>query len=106
MTEMGICLGCCINPGWPGYLPPPPPMVNFTLPDHTIKIDFLLGVRLTPSEEDILKKLAEAWSIFMSLDKTSDADKNEYMDAIHRAQQIIALRVARRVNPEVWHQPS
>lgn len=104
-TEQPACQGCCINPNWPG------PWPGFTLPQdyfklpETFKFDLLASFKLTDQEQEILKKLVEAYSLFTNLENRSDADNKEFVDAVHRAQQLIALRVARRVNPEVWHQP-
>lgn len=102
-----VCLGCCVNPNWfnpPGWTPPPQDYFKFPEIKMPI-IDILAGVKLTDQEQEVLKKLAEAYSLFTNLDKRSEADNKEFVDAVHRAQQLIALRVARRVNPEVWHQP-
>ena len=98
MESQAACMGCCINSNWPGFIPP------IELP-QTLKFDLLANVKLTEQEQEILKKLAETYSLFINLDNRSDADNKEFVDAVHRAQQLIALRVARRVNPEVWHQP-
>jgi len=113
------CAGCCLNPGFinpygpyinpnpfthdPFYQNPPfQPQQYTNLP---IFIDNLATVKLTPEETDLLKKLGECYNLYNSLDKRSEADNKEFVDAIHRLQQIIALRVARRANPEVWTQP-
>lgn len=98
-SALGACFGCCINPQWMI----PPYQDFYKLPE--IKFDIWGAIKLTTEEEAILKKLAEAWNLFTSLDKRSEADNQEYTYAIHKAQQLIALRVARRVNPEVWNQP-
>lgn len=102
MTTESACYGCCVNPGFtPQY-----PQDCYKFPEIKIpELDFLAGVKLTNQEQQILKKLVEAWSLYSELENRSDADNKEFLDAVHRAQQLIALRVARRVNPEVWHQP-
>ncbi len=92
MTEIPTCLGCLLNTGW-NWLPQTyQPFVN-------------TPVSLTEEEKEVLYHLKEAWNKFVSLDKNSDDNLNEYRDAIHRCQQIIGVRVARRANPEVWRQP-
>lgn len=63
-------------------------------------------VALTDDEKQVLELLARAWDKFNSLDRKHPSDNSEFLDSIHRAQQIIGLRVARRVNPEVWRQAS
>jgi len=116
-TTQATCLGCNLNPGWynpytcdpfygnnPHPNPHPNPFQQKTFSTPTF-IDNLALAKLTPEEEELLKKLGEAFSLYCSLDKRSEADNKEFTDAIHRAQQLVALRVARRVNPEVWAQP-
>jgi hypothetical protein len=120
------CMGCCLNPGFinpygpyinpnpfttdPNIFNPPPPHPN-PFQQHTyqttfpVVLDNLATVKLTPEETDLLKKLGESFNMYSALDKRSDADDKEFVDALHRLQQIVALRVARRVNPEVWAQP-
>lgn len=101
-TGQPACQGCCVNPNW--FNPPVfTPLPQYWPPE--IKIDILAGVKLTDQEQEVLKKLVEAYSLFTNLDNRSEADNKEFVDAVHRAQQLIALRVARRVNPEVWYQP-
>lgn len=93
MTDNGTCLGCCINQSWMQH-----PVAQLPIWQEATQ-------RLTFGEEEILKYLANAWNLFSNLDHCSEVDNKEFLDAIHRAQQLIALRVARRVNPEVWRQP-
>jgi hypothetical protein len=59
---------------------------------------------LTEEELQVLYHLREAWNAFSRLEKHREMDKTEFVDSIHKTQQIIALRVARRVNPEIWIQ--
>jgi len=116
-----VCMGCCLNPGFinpfgPYINPNPftydpfqyqtPQPLPFQPPQsYPTFIDNLTGVKLTPEETDLLKNLGNTYNLYCSLDKRSEADNKEFVDALHRLQQIIALRVARRVNPEVWAQP-
>lgn len=119
-VRTSVCQGCCLNPNW--YFNPQWPLSNDPLQYHNnpnpnlnpcqqptfsapIFIDNLALAKLTPEEEELLKRLGEAFTLYIALDKRSEADNKEFTDAIHRAQQLIALRVARRVNPEVWAQP-
>jgi hypothetical protein len=60
---------------------------------------------LTRAEMEILDKLATVWNAWCKLGCHAESDGNEFQDAIHRAQQLIALRVARRVDPTIWVQP-
>ena len=109
------CLGCYLNPGFINPNPFTHDPFPYQNPSHPFQpqqytnfpafIDNLANVKLTPEETDLLKKLGECYNLYCSLDKRSESDNKEFVDAIHRLQQIIALRVARRVNPEVWAQP-
>jgi hypothetical protein len=60
---------------------------------------------LEEEELQILNSLADAWNRFVALAKKHPDDNDEFRRAIHQAQQLVALRVARRVNPQVWYQP-
>lgn len=53
-------------------------------------------------EREILEHLKDAWNLFVSLNEKHPMDNEEFCKAIHDAQKMIALRVARRTNPEVW----
>jgi hypothetical protein len=108
-AAQSVCMGCCLNPAWfnsydPYYhWPHPAPMPNpFQQTTFINTNDF---VKLTPEEKEILQKLGEAFTVYSQLEKRSEADNKEFTDAIHRLQQLIALRVARRVDLDVWAQP-
>jgi len=94
-------MGCCLNPGF---------ICNCNMIDFPIKLSqfsfpTIPLTSLTDEEKELLRKLGECWNLFISLDKRSSTDITEFIDSIHRCQQIVALRVARRVDPEVWAQP-
>lgn len=59
-------------------------------------------MKLTESETKVLTHLANAWNEFCKLENIAENDANTFMHAIHEAQARIALRVARRVDPEFW----
>lgn len=108
-TDFPACYGCFVNPmPWnipqtfpaPIYdnLPPPPPTPPFSayfIPDTN---------GLTPEEREIVEMLAQAFNKFVALGGKHPADNSEFCTAIHDAQKTIAMRVARRVNPDVWKQ--
>jgi hypothetical protein len=62
----------------------------------------LSSYQLSEAEKEVLRLLAEAWNVFISLEGKVDFDNTEFAYAIHKAQSLVAMRVARRVNPEVW----
>lgn len=59
---------------------------------------------LTAREKAILSSLAQAWNDFSQLKNKHPMDDDEFCKAIHDAQKMIALRIARRVNADVWSQ--
>lgn len=64
------------------------------------------AVGLTAQERHIITLTADCYNSWCSLTARNDADNEEFMRAIHRAQHLIALRVARRADPDVWRQPT
>lgn len=88
---MSACIGCNLSVGFQNYEPTIPQMIA--------------DPSLTMEERHILHLLGDVWNSYSMLPRRSDADNSEFCDAIHRLQQLIALRVARRVDPDVWHQP-
>ncbi len=63
------------------------------------------GQGINQGEQVTVEALADAWNLFMRLDGNDDDMTTEFRRSINRAQDIIAFRVARRVDPEVWRQP-
>jgi hypothetical protein len=57
---------------------------------------------LTSEESEVLEYLTDAWNSYIRLPVQHHSDKKEFQEAIHRAQQLIALRIARKVLPEVF----
>lgn len=58
--------------------------------------------RLTPEERKVVAALAEAWNLYVALPIQHRSDGDEFAGAIHRAQDIVGMRVARRADPDVW----
>jgi hypothetical protein len=50
----------------------------------------------------ILRTLADAWNRFCRLETQHPQEKAEFLSAINAAQNVLAVRVARRADPEVW----
>ena len=59
-------------------------------------------MKLTDKEVVVLAHLADAWNEFCELEDTPERDIDVFMDCINTAQSRIALRVARRVDPDIW----
>lgn len=62
-------------------------------------------VALSADERAALDSLAAAWNQWLQIKRRAPQDDLEFQGAIHRAQGLIALRVARRSDPDVWRQP-
>lgn len=62
------------------------------------------GAALTEEEKEIVNLLALAFNKFVVLGEKHPADDSEFCTAIHDAQKTVAMRVARRCNPDVWTQ--
>ena len=62
-------------------------------------------MELTGDEAAVLVALGEVWNAFCLLPVQHPADAEEFMRAIHAAQNIVAARVAVRTDPEVMRQP-
>lgn len=60
--------------------------------------------QLTDTERRILRQLADAFNGSVSLAGKGPTDDVEFCAAIHAAQNLIALRVARRADPDLWAQ--
>jgi hypothetical protein len=59
-------------------------------------------VGLTPQEKEVLNLTADCWNKWIELPDRVDHHDADFMRAIHEMQRILASRVAKRVNPEVW----
>lgn len=59
---------------------------------------------LTEAEKECLNHLVQAWEIFNAMQEKHPSDNTEFCTAIHDAQKMLALRVARRIDTDVWSQ--
>lgn len=66
--------------------------------------DYTNNKGLATVEIEILQHTKDIWDKFLKLEDKVFYDNQEMQDAIHRVQQLIALRVARRVDMMVWRQ--
>jgi len=60
---------------------------------------------MTDEEKECLRFLAEAWNRFCKLPNHHPMAQSEFASKIHELQYMIAARVAKRVNPEIWMWP-
>lgn len=56
----------------------------------------------TPKESAVLKALGEAWGAFLKLPVQHPDEVREFHASIHRLQDIVACRIARRADPKNW----
>jgi hypothetical protein len=54
---------------------------------------------LTPKEKETLQHLTNFWNSYLEL---PDANGLYVVEEVHALQGVIALRVAKRINPEFW----
>lgn len=93
-------------PSRPVKLPMPPPPAR-RVSSHCKRrcVEFPTGIEklsLTSEERAVLDNSAELWNAYLALDNR-DVDLIAVQSAVHSIQCIIAARVAKRVNPEVWN---
>lgn len=61
------------------------------------------GVALTDMEKQACSHLVSFWNLYLQLPEPKDADDLRVIrDAVHAIQSIMALRVAKRVDPDFW----
>lgn len=53
-------------------------------------------------EKEILKLSAQCWNSFVSLSQTHPNDIDEFTEAIHQIQKLIAVRLCRRTHPDIF----
>lgn len=58
--------------------------------------------KLSNEEKRLLAVTAKVWNTWCELPDRRDDDNAEFCSALHALQHLIALRVARRVDPDVW----
>jgi hypothetical protein len=56
-------------------------------------------------ERKVLALLAAAWEEWLKIGEKHPDDDEEFHRAIYTAQHVVAFRVARRADPDVWWSP-
>jgi hypothetical protein len=88
MTTVPVCYGCYVD--------------SIVFDDKTFESKN--DESLTFEEKECLRLLSEAWKAFSDLGQKHPSDNPEFCNAIHDAQKLIGIRVARRVDPDIWTQ--
>jgi len=99
-------MGCNVQPNW-NFPSPPLTLENISSHLPSSFNYYAPGPHrgLTDEEKEVLNHLKEAWAKFVALENHIPHDLTEFNYAIHMAQQKLAMRVARRVDSDVWRQP-
>lgn len=61
-----------------------------------------MSVVTTDAEKEVLLLTAQTWEKYLKLPAQMPDESREVQKSIHTIQQMIALRLARRADPEVW----
>lgn len=60
------------------------------------------SIGLRPLEKKVLENLSDAWNTYMLLPRPSNEEMADFRSSVDRCHDLIARRVARRVDPDVW----
>ena len=58
--------------------------------------------RLSDNEKKVVRHLADAWNEFCRLPKGHPGGAGEFTFHVHALQNIVASRVAKRCDPDLW----
>lgn len=57
---------------------------------------------LTKKEQQVMDKLMECYDLFIEIDKEHPDEMRNFVDGVHRIQEVLAMRTVRRSYPEGW----
>ena len=57
---------------------------------------------LTKKEQLVMDKLMECYKAFIELDEEHPDEMRDFADGVHRIQDVLAVRIVRRVYPKGW----
>lgn len=57
---------------------------------------------LTKSEQSVMNSMMDAYNKFLQLERQHPDEMRDFVDGIHRCQDVLALRVVRRAYPDGW----
>ena len=57
---------------------------------------------LTMDEKGVMDSLMECYGRFLKLEREHPTELRDFVDAVHRIQDLLAVRIVRRVFPEGW----
>jgi len=56
----------------------------------------------TEDEEKCMQYLMDAYGVFIEMERQHPDEMRDFVDAIHSLQNLLAVRVIRRVYPKYW----
>ncbi|MCJ7747849.1 MAG: hypothetical protein MUP27_08900 [Desulfobacterales bacterium] len=59
---------------------------------------------LTQDEREVMDRLMDAYRLFHRLTKEHPDELRDFVDGLHRCQDVLAVRVCRRIYPKGWPQ--
>jgi len=74
--------------------------MKWRAPDTSVEIEAFYGLR--HDEAEVMDSLVRAVERFAKLEEQHPNDTHEFYSAIHTAQDLLAVRIARRLYPEGW----
>lgn len=57
---------------------------------------------LTDSEGEVMDALVTAWNKYVGLERQHSGEQRDFADGVHRCQDLLAIRIARREYPDGW----
>lgn len=57
---------------------------------------------LTDDEQIVMDKLMDAYSAFIRLAREHPDEMRDFVDGVHRCQDVLAVRICRRIYPKGW----
>ena len=57
---------------------------------------------ITKHERETIQHLVNFWNEYLTLLNTNDNDTQTIKEAIHNIEYVMAMRIARRVDPNFW----
>ena len=61
-----------------------------------------LETGLTLQEQEVMDKLIECHRAFIGLERQHPDEMRDFIDGMHRIQDLLAVRVVRRLYPDGW----
>ena len=60
------------------------------------------GFSTSDAEKEVLREACKTWELWLKLPNQRSDETTVVLEAVHSIQQMLALRLARRVDSETW----